>query len=125
MVTALIHLDAKQKKRLQRRAELRGESFSQEVRDAVDLYLDLPVNDEEELQALARAANQSAGRSVKKLDETIAYVDRILKSMRATRTDRCDLPRFGSPFRSYRSEIRLLERMATPSRRSLPDKSEK
>ena len=94
MVTALIHLDAKQKKRLQRRAELRGESFSQEVRDAVDLDLDLPVNDEEELQALARASNQSAGRTVKKLDETIAYVDRILKSMRATKTDRCDLPRF-------------------------------
>jgi hypothetical protein len=38
MATALIHLDAKQKKRLQRRAKLRGKSFSQEVRDAVDLY---------------------------------------------------------------------------------------
>jgi hypothetical protein len=47
MATALIHLDAKQKKRLQRRAKLRGKSFSLEVRDAVDLYLDLPVNDEE------------------------------------------------------------------------------
>jgi hypothetical protein len=43
------------------------------------------VNDEEELKALARAANQSAGRTIKKLDETIAYVDRILKSMRATK----------------------------------------
>jgi hypothetical protein len=84
MATALIHLDPKQKKRLQRRAKLRGKSFSQEVRDAVDLYLDLPVNDEEELKALARAANQSAGRTIKKLDETIAYVARILKSMRAT-----------------------------------------
>ncbi len=43
MATALIHLDPKQKKRLARRAKLRGKSFSQEVRDAVDLYLDLPV----------------------------------------------------------------------------------
>jgi hypothetical protein len=85
MATALIHLDAKLKKRLQRRAKLRCKSFSQEVRDAVDLYLGLPVNDEEELKALARAANQSAGRTIKKLHETIAYADRILKSMRATK----------------------------------------
>jgi hypothetical protein len=85
MATALIHLDPKQKKRLARRAKLRGKSFSQEVRDAVDLYLDLPVESEKELSALARAANQSAGRMIKKLDETIAYVDRILKSMRKTK----------------------------------------
>jgi hypothetical protein len=85
MATALIHLDPKQQKRLQRRAKLHGKCFSQEVRDAVDLHLDLPANEEEELKALARAANQSAGTTVKKLDETIVYVDRILKSMRATK----------------------------------------
>lgn len=85
MATALIHLDPKQKKRLARRAKLRGKSFSQEVRDAVDIYLDIPVESEKELRVLARAANQSAGRMIKKLDETIAYVDRILKSMRKTR----------------------------------------
>ncbi len=82
MATALIHLDPKQKKRLARRARLRGKSFSQEVRDAIDLYLDLPVESEEELSALARAANQSADRMIKKLDETIVHVDRILKQMR-------------------------------------------
>jgi Ribbon-helix-helix protein, copG family len=85
MATALIHLDPKQKKRLARRAKLRGKSFSQEVRDAVDLYLDLPMENEEELSALARTANQSASRMIKKLDETIAYVDRILKTMRKTK----------------------------------------
>jgi len=85
MATALIHLDPKQKKRLARRAKLRGKSFSQEVRDAVDIYLDIPVESEKELRVLARAANQSAGRMIKKLDETIAYVDRILNSMRKTR----------------------------------------
>jgi hypothetical protein len=85
MATALIHLDPKQKKRLARRAKLRGKSFSQEVRDAVDIYLDIPVESEKELRVLARAANQSAGRMIKKLDETIAYVDRILKSMRKTK----------------------------------------
>ncbi len=82
MATALIHLDPKQKKRLARRAKLRGKSFSQEVRDAIDLYLDLPVESEEEMSALARAANRSADRMIKKLDETIVHVDRILKQMR-------------------------------------------
>ena len=81
MATALIHLDARQKARLTRRAKKRGRSFSEEVRNAVDLYLDLPV-EEDELNLLARAANESAGRSVKRLDEAIAYLDRILKDMR-------------------------------------------
>ena len=81
MATALIHLDAKQKARLTRRAKKRGRSFSEEVRNAVALYLDLPV-EEDELNLLARAAHESAGRSVKRLDEAIAYLDRILKDMR-------------------------------------------
>ena len=81
MATALIHLDAKQKERLTRRAKKRGRSFSEEVRNAVDLYLDLPV-EEDELNLLARAANESAGRSVKRLDETIAYLGRIIKDLK-------------------------------------------
>lgn len=81
MATALIHLDARQKARLTRRAKKRGRSFSEEVRNAVDLYLDLPV-EEDEINLLARAANESAGRSVKRLDEANAYLDRILKDMR-------------------------------------------
>ena len=82
MLTALIHMDPKQKQRLAKRAKLRGKSFSQEVRNAIDLYLDLPMESEAELSALARAANQSADRMIKKLDETIVHVDRILKQMR-------------------------------------------
>ena len=82
MATALIHMDPKQKQRLAKRAKLRGKSFSQEVRNAIDLYLDLPLESEAELAALARAANQSADRMIKKLDETILHVDRILKQMR-------------------------------------------
>lgn len=85
MVTALIHLDPKQKKRLARRAKLRGKSFSQEVRNAVELYLDLPVEGEDELRTLARQAGESADRSIARLDETIAYIDRGLKSMRKSR----------------------------------------
>jgi hypothetical protein len=82
MATALIHFDETQKRRLTQRARLRGKSFSQEVRDAVDLYLNVPVESEAELGALARAANQSADRMIKKLDETIAHVDSVLKQRR-------------------------------------------
>jgi len=85
MAAALVHLDPKQKARLAHRAKQRGRSFSQEVRNAVDLYLEIPVDTEEELSLLARAANDSARRSIKRLDETIAYVDAILKSMRKSR----------------------------------------
>ncbi|HVH72212.1 MAG TPA: hypothetical protein VNB49_14030 [Candidatus Dormibacteraeota bacterium] len=82
MATALIHMDPEQKRRLAHRAKLRGKSFSHEVRDAVDLYLSVPVESEEELRALARAANRAAGRMIRRLDETIAYVDRVLKHKR-------------------------------------------
>jgi hypothetical protein len=82
MATALLHLDARQKQRLVHRAKLRGKSFSQEVRDALDLYLAVPVETEEELSSLAKAANLSADRAIKKLDETIEYVDRTLKKAR-------------------------------------------
>lgn len=82
MAAALIHFDPKQKRLLTRRAKERGRSFSQEVRNAVDLYLSVPVETEEELSALAKAANEAAGRMIKRLDETIAHVDRTLKHYR-------------------------------------------
>jgi hypothetical protein len=85
VATALIHLDAKQKERLVRRAKKQGKSFSQEVRNAVDMYLDISVEDQAELKLLARAANESMDRTIKKLDETIAYVDRVLKSIRKSK----------------------------------------
>lgn len=85
MATALIHLDPKQKKRLTQRAKSQGKSFSQAVRNAIDLYLDLPVENEDELKALAKMASESADRSIAKLDETIAYIDKGLKSMRKAR----------------------------------------
>jgi hypothetical protein len=85
MAAALIHFDPKQKQRLARRAKLRGKSFSQEVRDAVDMYLDVPVETEAELRALAREACESADRSIARLDATIAYLDRELKKIRKSR----------------------------------------
>lgn len=85
MATALIHFDQKQKARLTRRARLRGKSFSQEVRNAVDLYLSVPVETEAELSALAKLANESTDRSLAKLDETISYLREGLKSIRKRR----------------------------------------
>jgi hypothetical protein len=82
MATALIHMDSKQKQQLAHRAKLRGKSFSQEVRNAVEMYLDVPVEDETELRAMAKAANQAADRMIKNLDETIAYVGRVLRDKR-------------------------------------------
>jgi hypothetical protein len=82
VATALIHIDPKQKQRLARRARFRGKSFSQEVRDAIDLYLDIPVESEKDLSVLAQSANRAADRMIKKLDHTILYVDRILKQIR-------------------------------------------
>jgi len=81
MATALIHLDDRQKRKLKLRAKKVGRSFSQEVRNAIDLYLDVPVENEEELAALAREAKESADRSIKRLDETIAYLNQGLKQI--------------------------------------------
>jgi hypothetical protein len=85
VATALIHMDAAQKQRLAKRARLRGKSFSQEVRDAVDMYLDVPVETQEELQTLATEANRAVDRMVKRLDATISHVDRVLREMKKAR----------------------------------------
>jgi predicted AAA+ superfamily ATPase len=78
VVTALIHIDSEQKRLITGRARLRRTSFSQEVCKAIELYLSLSVGSELELSSLARAANRSATRTIKKLDETIAYVGCVL-----------------------------------------------
>ena len=78
----MIHFDPKQKRLLTRRAKERGRYFSQEVRNAVDLYLSVPVETEEGLSVLAKAANDAADRMIKRLDKTIAHVDRKLKQYR-------------------------------------------
>ena len=76
---ALIHLDPVQKARLTRRARSQGSSFSREVRQALDLYLDLPPEGMEELASLSRAANRSADRTLVHLDEAIEAVATALR----------------------------------------------
>jgi hypothetical protein len=85
MPTTLVHLDAKQKALLARRAKLHGHSFSDELQYAIDLYLLLSPAADKELELLARAANKSAKRSGKRLDKTIAYLKRGLDKIAARR----------------------------------------
>jgi flagellin-like hook-associated protein FlgL len=92
MVTARIHFDQRQKRRLTKRACLPGTSFEQEVCNAVDFYLSLPVATEAELTLLAKLANDSADRAIARLDEAIAHIDKILRSTGSAR--RRALPRF-------------------------------
>jgi hypothetical protein len=62
----------------------------QEVSSAVDLYLSVQVASEAELSALAGEASASADRSIARLDETIAYVDREMeKNQEASATWSC------------------------------------
>ncbi|MGD1103916.1 MAG: hypothetical protein ABSA59_17845 [Terriglobia bacterium] len=70
-----VYLNPQQRKRLFQRARRRKSSFSEELREAIDLYLDFPPDiDRESLAALAKEANASLNRSIAKLD---AMSDRV------------------------------------------------
>jgi hypothetical protein len=69
-----IYISAQQRKRLFQRARRRKSSFSEELREAIDFYLDFPPEfDKESLAALAKEANASLNRSIAKLDDAISY----------------------------------------------------
>lgn len=85
MKPALVHLDPKQKIRLVRRARRNGRSFSQEVRNAVKLYLEIAPEDADKLKILAAMANESMDRTIARMDAAIAAVNRILKQPRGKR----------------------------------------
>jgi hypothetical protein len=70
-----VYITPRQRKRLFERARRRKTTFSEELRSALDLYLDLPSNfDGQVMAALARQASESANRSITRLDEAIASV---------------------------------------------------
>ena len=72
-----IYINPQQRKRLFQRARRRKTSFSEELREAIDLYLDFPPDfDKESLAALAKEANASLNRSIARLDDAIAYCRR-------------------------------------------------
>jgi hypothetical protein len=64
-----VYITPQQRKRLFQRARRRKSSFSEELREAIDLYLDFPADfDKESLAALAKEANASLDRSIAMLD---------------------------------------------------------
>ncbi len=79
MPATLVHFRPEQKRRLTRRAKIRGRSVSEEIREAVDLYLELPAGDREGLEALASEANQSLERSLRRLEQSLHTVDEALR----------------------------------------------
>jgi hypothetical protein len=84
-----IYIEPEQKRQLAERARLHGNTFSEEVSCALDFYLALGVCAEDELNEIAREANLSAERIIRKLDDTTAYVRRTLaKANRPTRAVR-------------------------------------
>jgi hypothetical protein len=73
-----VYISPKQRKRLFQRARRRKTSFSEELRAALDFYLDLPPNfDEKAFAALVREANASMDRSIAKLDETLTFLEKF------------------------------------------------
>jgi len=80
-----VYITPRQRKRLFERARKRKTSFSDELRSALDLYLDLPADfDEQEFAALAREAKASLDRSAARLDGLIAMVSDTRKQLRQT-----------------------------------------
>jgi hypothetical protein len=75
-----VYINPQQRKRLFQRARRRNSSFSEELREAIDLYLDFPADfDKESLAALAKEANASLNRSIAKLDGAIAHFKRTIE----------------------------------------------
>ena len=74
-----VRLSQRLKRQLAKRARISGKSVSEEMRNAVDFYLQLPVGGKEELSAFLKLASRSADRTLRKLDRTISYVKRALQ----------------------------------------------
>ena len=73
MTPTTIYLIAKQRKALLSRARRHGTSLSEEVRKAIDLYLEFaPEFECESLDLLAKEAKASMDRSIARLDNAIA-----------------------------------------------------
>jgi hypothetical protein len=67
-----VYFNPRQRKALFARARKRGTSFSEELRSAVDLYLDLPADfDEASFGGFIEEAKASMSRSIGKLDDAI------------------------------------------------------
>lgn len=79
-----VYLTPKQRKGLFQKARRRKTSFSEELRTAADVYLDLPPEfDQKAMEALAVEASAAAERSVARLDQAIARLKTTIKKLDA------------------------------------------
>jgi hypothetical protein len=75
-----VYINPQQRKRLFQRARRRKSSFSEELREAIDLYLDFPPDfDKQSLAVLAKEANASLDRSIARLDDAVAHSKRTME----------------------------------------------
>ena len=75
-----VYITPQQRKGLLRKARKRKTSFSEELRSAVDLYLDLPADfDEEAFAVLLKEANTSMDRSIARMDDAIATCKKTIE----------------------------------------------
>jgi hypothetical protein len=77
-----IYITPKQRKALFARARQRNTTFSDELRSAVDLYLELPADfDEASFGAFIQEAKASMHRSIAKLDESIGRLKQTVQKL--------------------------------------------
>ena len=85
MAATTIYLDERQKKGLSRLAKVKGSHFSREVRTAIDQHLagSHPTAgvSPEDLQRLAKEANASVERMLRRLDETSRRLDAVIRTV--------------------------------------------
>jgi hypothetical protein len=75
-----IYLTAKQRKALLSRGRKRRMSFSDQVREAIDIYLDfLPDFEDQGLATPAKEADASLDRSIARLDDAVAHSKRVME----------------------------------------------
>ncbi len=82
-VMTSIYLTPLQKKALSRRAKQRHATVSEEIRTALDRYLERDDDGELQLGLLAGQANKALARMIGKLDEAHAAVSNLRRSLTA------------------------------------------
>lgn len=77
-----VYINPQQRKLLFQRARRRKSSFSEELREAIDFYLDFPPEfDKESLATLAKEANASLNRSIARLDDAIEHSRKTMEKI--------------------------------------------
>lgn len=86
MAQSIIYLPGNTKKKLMLKAKTKGTSFAEEVRKAIDIYIDYGEDAEisrDELEILLAEAKSSIGKMIKSVDKAIKKSDDAIKRMEA------------------------------------------